>query len=79
MHDDESFGQCVCGSAWFRLEVPDDYVAEQIDLGPAVCIDAHGSITGYAGKLVCIGCERDWDPNVTFKPTRSHLRVVGEV
>lgn len=73
MEPDEGYGQCGCGSAWFELEAPDE--AEEYDPVPAVCIDTDGNITGYAGKLVCISCGADWDPNVKFKP-RGHLRVV---
>lgn len=74
MHlDDEDFGSCPCGSAWFVLEVPDEAVG---DCRPAVCIDEDGNINGFAGKLVCIECEQDWNPELRFRRTRSHLRIV---
>lgn len=72
----DGFGSCVCGNAWFELSVPDE--AEGAEVGPAVCIDMDGNISGYAGKLVCIDCGQDWNPNVVFHPGRGHLRVVGE-
>jgi hypothetical protein len=72
--DDEDFGQCECGGAWFFLTVQgDDEDAE----GPGVvCIDTEGTVTGYAGELACAECSKPWDPNVKFKPARGHLRVV---
>ena len=73
--DDDTFGQCVCGSGWFELALPDD-LPEEATCGPAVCIDTNGLVTGYAGKLVCLECGVDWDPHVRFKATRSFLRVV---
>lgn len=69
-----TFGSCGCGNAWFELAVPDD--AENCEVGPAVCIDVDGNISGYAGKLVCIECGLDWNPHVVFEPGRGHLRVV---
>lgn len=74
---DETYGECAgCGGAWFELQPPDD--AEEIPegCGPAVCVSPTGAITGYAGKLVCIECGTDFTPGLTFRPTRSHLRVV---
>ncbi len=75
---DEGYGQCVCGGAWFELHNQDDIdvVGSGPIAPPAVCIDVHGGVTGYSGKLVCVECGKDWDPNVTFKPTRGHLRAV---
>lgn len=70
---DDDYGQCGCGEAWFELQPPEDVDVE--DPVPAVCIDMQGNITGYAGKLVCISCGEDWNPNVKFK-RRGHLRVV---
>lgn len=71
---DEGYGQCVCGSAWFRLEQLDEI--DEDDVGPAVCIDPDGGVTGYAGKLVCVECEVDWNPNMRFKRAKGHLRLV---
>jgi hypothetical protein len=71
---DEGYGQCVCGCAWFTIE-PEAEVDTVSEVGAAVCIDTEGNVTGYAGKLVCVECETDWDPNVRFKP-HGHLRAV---
>lgn len=74
---EEIFGQCSCGSAWFKLQPHEDEPSDEVEEAlAAVAIDTQGMITGYAGKLVCIECSSDWDPSISFKQTRSHLRVV---
>ncbi len=74
---DPGFGQCVgCGEAWFELRhMLDDDRPYNDGVGPAVCIDRDGVITGFAGRLVCVGCGADWVPGGVF---RGGLRVVKD-
>ncbi len=58
---DDDIGWCRCGAAWFELQQYDDLDVDP-EIGPAMCIDPEGSVTGYAGKLVCIECGEDWTP-----------------
>lgn len=69
----DSFGVCPCGSAWFELANPAD--AESDELGPAVCIDLEGNVTGYAAMLICVQCGLDWYP-ARLETGPSHLRLV---
>lgn len=34
---------CPCGEAWYALD-------------GAVCLDRDGTVTGYSGRLTCVGC-----------------------
>jgi hypothetical protein len=70
----ETFGQCLCGAAWFEIAVPPD--SEGFECGAAVCIDTDGHITGYAGVLTCIECGSPWNSLVRFRGGKGHLRVV---
>ena len=67
---EDDIGQCGCGSAWFYLVQLEDLEDDDVDAPPGVW-----NITGYAGRLVCIECDEDWNPHVRFSP-RGHLRVV---
>lgn len=41
---------CDCGEGWFRL------VSRDLGTPAAVCMSQEGSITGYTGVPVCVGC-----------------------
>jgi hypothetical protein len=73
MMPQEDYGSCPCGCAWFRIAPYDDSAGDD---EAAVCVSLDGEITGYAGKLACIDCGADWDPNLRFRPTTGHLRIV---
>lgn len=73
LDQDDDFGTCPCGSAWFNLLPHDE---DTMDALAAVCIDMEGGVTGYAGKLACVDCGLDWNPALKLKQTSSHLRVV---
>lgn len=72
--DDDGIGWCACGAAWFELRVFDDPDANP-DIGAAVCINPEGTVTGYAGKLVCLECGADWTPESPPEP-RPPLRLL---
>lgn len=59
--DTDDIGWCVCGAAWFQLAIYDDPDADPA-IGAAVCINPEGTVTGYAGRLVCLECGADWTP-----------------
>lgn len=73
---DDPVGTCRCGSPWFYLEIPED--DESSSLEPAVCINAEGDITGYAGQLVCCDCGKIWEPNARCERGLRHLRLVNQ-
>lgn len=66
---EDDIGFCPCGGAWFEVLPPED--ADENEVG-VVCVDTEGEVTGYAGRLACAECYREWAPN---NPGR-HLRLV---
>lgn len=75
--DTDGIGWCGCGAAWFQLRVYDDPDADPA-IGAAVCINPEGTVTGYAGKLVCLECGADWTPGEPTPPPpeRPLLRLI---
>lgn len=78
--NDDQIGWCSsCGAAWFTLAPfeDDDLIASTDEqASTALCVDPDGTVTGYAGKLVCLECGDDFVPGLVFRDGRRHLRVV---
>lgn len=74
---EEGIGWCRCGAAWFELRTYDDPDADPT-IAAAVCIDPEGTVTGYAGRLVCLECGADWIPGELSPPLpeRPLLRLI---
>lgn len=57
--------QCsTCGSHWFTLTRP---TPTGENVGGAVTLNAHGTVTGYAGIPTCTDCGSTWEPNAPKK------------
>lgn len=77
MTEDRGYGVCHgCGGAWFHLAPPPDAEVEAEFEGTAVSITPDGSISSYAGVLVCEECGTAWSDRPGEQEQRPRLFLV---